>query len=87
MFIETLNRVTQGYTMHTPLKMIPSITLKEKVSPAGAVTFWRPTFWHLAKDCVIGIIVDVRYFQSFRADIEKISRSLKFSRFVQTAEP
>jgi hypothetical protein len=23
--------VTQGYTMHTPLKMIPSITLKEKV--------------------------------------------------------
>ena len=31
MFIETLNRVTQGYTMHTPLKMIPSITLKEKV--------------------------------------------------------
>ena len=32
MFIETLNRVTQGYTMHTPLKMIPSITLKEKVS-------------------------------------------------------
>ena len=31
MFIETLNRVTQGYTTHTPIKIIHSITLKEKV--------------------------------------------------------
>lgn len=33
MFLETLNRVTQGYTAHTPLKIIPSITLKDKVYP------------------------------------------------------
>ena len=33
MFIETLNRVTQGYPSHPSLKMIPSITLKEKVYP------------------------------------------------------
>lgn len=31
MFLETLTRVTQGYTTHTPLKIIPSITLKDKV--------------------------------------------------------
>lgn len=33
MFLETLTRVTQGYTTHTPLKIIPSITLKDKVYP------------------------------------------------------
>lgn len=34
MFLETLNRVTQGYTTHTPLKIIPSLpTLKDKVYP------------------------------------------------------
>ena len=34
MFLETLNRVTQGYSAsHTPLKIIPSITLKDKVYP------------------------------------------------------
>ena len=33
MFLETLTRVTQGYNSHTPLKIIPSITLKEKVYP------------------------------------------------------
>ncbi|XP_035709221.1 neurofibromin isoform X4 [Folsomia candida] len=32
MFTETLNKVTQGYITHTPLKMIQSLTLKEKVS-------------------------------------------------------
>ena len=33
MFIETLNRVTQGITTHAPLKMIPSIDFKGKVYP------------------------------------------------------
>ncbi|KAK2723413.1 hypothetical protein QYM36_001922, partial [Artemia franciscana] len=33
MFTDTLNRVTQGYGTHTPLKMIPSLTLKEKMYP------------------------------------------------------
>ncbi|XP_040571379.1 neurofibromin isoform X2 [Lepeophtheirus salmonis] len=33
MFIETLNRVTQGYTTHTPLKMIQSFNIREKVYP------------------------------------------------------
>ena len=33
MFLETLTRVTQGHNSHTPLKIIPSITLKEKVYP------------------------------------------------------
>ena len=32
MFLETLNRVTQGYT-HQSIKMIPSIPLKDKIYP------------------------------------------------------
>ncbi|CAL8136053.1 unnamed protein product [Orchesella dallaii] len=32
MFTETLNKVTQGYITHTPLKMIQRLTLQEKVT-------------------------------------------------------
>ncbi|XP_040072137.1 neurofibromin [Ixodes scapularis] len=32
MFTDTLNKVTQGFISHGPVKMIPSLTLKEKVS-------------------------------------------------------
>jgi hypothetical protein len=31
MFTETLNRVTQGYMPHPPVKMIPSIDFSKKV--------------------------------------------------------
>ncbi|EFX74727.1 hypothetical protein DAPPUDRAFT_307021 [Daphnia pulex] len=33
MFIDTLTKVTQGCISHTPLRMIQSLTLKEKVNP------------------------------------------------------
>lgn len=34
MFTDTLNKVAQGYSVHTPLKMIQSLTLKGKDSQA-----------------------------------------------------
>ena len=32
MFTETLTRVTQGYTHHLPVKMIPSIDFSKKMT-------------------------------------------------------
>jgi len=42
MFTETLNRVTQGYMPHPPVKMIPSIDFSKKVIFCDSIIFSEP---------------------------------------------
>lgn len=38
LFTDTLNKATQGYIAHTPLRMITSLTLKSKDTQKGVLT-------------------------------------------------